>query len=950
MSPGEGIDTGREGGVAWEEVERSERSAIGNVRGNQSGEMIGLAFSGGGIRSATFNLGVIQGLARLRLLSRFDYLSTVSGGGYIGAWLTSLVCHFGKEQIETGANAQVTPELERAIALTADGANIEKAEAGGQDLLAMRVREAVEHLRTFSNYLTPRTGVLGLDTMTGGAIYTRNLGLNLALILCFGVGIFLLPHLVRGVVDCLASPTPACHFPDGMPDAFTAYAWIAGIFSLVSMAMIGWMLGPNVEQRSTVAGATGDGRTYAGALACQMAGLGLAGMIWSHAGSAFPPLKEDYLGWALIMGSMHVAAWLATWIVRAMTIRGAGPGLRDCDWKSLLTWFLGAELAGAFCGLLLCGLFDLAHYFLRGPTVAEWWSLAAAIREFPALTSEVNSWIWLTLMPSLVMTVLSAGFCLQIAIARGGLSAHDAEVLGRLGGAITLLCGAWAIMFALCGFAAATVSWSQEWLAASGFAAWLGTTLAAVLLGKSDKTGESRGGDVWERVAGILPPLFMAGFMVVLALITQILVGQLTGSVDAGPAKPEGWIEWVVHHARQGKAWWPGILGIFAGLVAAGCVLSRYVDINLFSYHGFYRNRLARCYLGAARWASGLWNPHKITGLDPADDLAMRELAAGTGVQRPYHIVNTALNITQPKNTAWLQRQAAPFVFTPKWCGYAMPGTGGQGEKVFMQPAAHFGGDAGPPLSLAVTISGAAASPNMGYHSSPAMAFLLTLFNVRLGAWCGNPAVDGAWRHAGPRNAIRYLVSELLGITNERSPFVYLSDGGHFENLGIYELVRRRCKLIVACDAGADDKYQFEDLANAVRKCELDFGVKFAGLALEDFYPAKEGACEILEKTRQRGQHFTKATILYPVAGGEPEEGTLIYIKAALTGDESADIVHYAAMHPDFPHESTGDQWFDEQQFESYRKLGYHSVMAAAGTLGDALGLPPAASLGATAA
>jgi hypothetical protein len=236
-----------------------------------------------------------------------------------------------------------------------------------------------------------------------------------------------------------------------------------------------------------------------------------------------------------------------------------------------------------------------------------------------------------------------------------------------------------------------------------------------------------------------------------------------------------------------------------------------------------------------------------------------------------------------------------------------------------------------------MALSGAAASPNMGYHSSPAMAFLLTLFNVRLGSWCGNPNSDPAWKSASPQLALRYLLSELLGRTDENKPFVYLSDGGHFENLGVYELVRRRCKLIVACDAGADSAYALEDLANAIEKCELDFGVRFEGLDLRTFAPRGDPVAGPIEARRQCTGHFTTGCVLYPIDGNGYEQGVFIYIKASICGNEPPDILHYAATHLDFPHESTSDQWFDEQQFESYRKLGFQAATAAADSIRAAL-------------
>ena len=112
----------------------------------------------------------------------------------------------------------------------------------------------------------------------------------------------------------------------------------------------------------------------------------------------------------------------------------------------------------------------------------------------------------------------------------------------------------------------------------------------------------------------------------------------------------------------------------------------------------------------------------------------------------------------------------------------------------------------------------------MGYHSSRPLAFFLSLFNARLGWWIGNPKHD-KYTDDGPRWGLYYLLAELMGLANEKRDYIYLSDGGHFDNLGLYELIRRRCKFIVCCDAGADPQFGFDDLGMAIRKIRADFGV-----------------------------------------------------------------------------------------------------------------------------
>jgi len=184
---------------------------------------------------------------------------------------------------------------------------------------------------------------------------------------------------------------------------------------------------------------------------------------------------------------------------------------------------------------------------------------------------------------------------------------------------------------------------------------------------------------------------------------------------------------------------------------------------------------------------------------------------------------------------------------------------------------------------------------------------------VRLGRWCPNPGYkkfDGT--KLSPKDGANYLLSELFGLTSDHSEFVYLSDGGHFENLGIYELVRRKCRHIIACDAGQDDQVGFEDLGNAVRKCYEDFGARI-DIDARALRPAQGGRfCQ---------QHCVMGKIHYK---DDPELGYLFYIKASLTGDEPIDVLQYAVANPVFPHQSTADQWFDEPQFESYRHLGRH--------------------------
>ena len=166
------------------------------------------------------------------------------------------------------------------------------------------------------------------------------------------------------------------------------------------------------------------------------------------------------------------------------------------------------------------------------------------------------------------------------------------------------------------------------------------------------------------------------------------------------------------------------------------------------------------------------------------------------------------------------------------------------------------------------------------------------------------------------------LAEEAFGLTTDDKPYVYLSDGGHFENLGLYEMVRRRCRFIVVVDAGCDPDFAFEDLGNALRKIFIDLGIRihFDGLGAIRNRPV--GADMEL---RNAIPYSAIGTIDYESADGTEEgcgNGHIVYVKPAYHGTEGAGIISYATAHPTFPHESTSDQFFTESQFESYRSLG----------------------------
>jgi hypothetical protein len=213
-----------------------------------------------------------------------------------------------------------------------------------------------------------------------------------------------------------------------------------------------------------------------------------------------------------------------------------------------------------------------------------------------------------------------------------------------------------------------------------------------------------------------------------------------------------------------------------------------------------------------------------------------------------------------------------------------------------------------------MAISAAAAAPQMGLGTMKTLSFWLALLNIRLGYWARKPHSKVAKLIGGP--GLFCLMREMLGTMNEKSSWLNLTDGGHIENLGVYELLRRRCKYIIAIDGEQDTSMTFHALTTLQRLAAIDFGVRI-DVNLDDLR---------LNDQRLSRSHFRFCRIRYPKAGrgSQDEFGYLLYVKLSLTGNEGEFIRRYRLDNPAFPHDSTADQFFTEAQFEAYRSLGEH--------------------------
>jgi hypothetical protein len=344
--------------------------------------------------------------------------------------------------------------------------------------------------------------------------------------------------------------------------------------------------------------------------------------------------------------------------------------------------------------------------------------------------------------------------------------------------------------------------------------------------------------------------------------------------------------------------------------------LSVFLNPNANSLHRLYRDRLSKAFL---------FKPNEIDSktkeLVPQDDLRLSKIKTAF---TPYPLINTAINLQGSKIANRRGRNADFFVLSPECVGSEATGycSAATMEKVTKDLN----------LGTALAISGAAASSNMGAKSIKVLAPTLAILNIRLGYWLRNPMYvspsPGSWLLD---RADLYFLFEMFGLLGETRQLVYLTDGGHIENLAIYELLKRKCRIIIAIDAEADPAMTFGSFCSLQRFARIDLGVRI-DLPWQDVSQITNDTSKAIaageSPKRNSGPHCAVGTIYYP----KGDRGYLIYIKSSMSGDENDYILNYKRRYPSFPHETTLDQLFSEEQFECYRSLGFHATL---GVFGD---------------
>ena len=815
-------------------------------------QLHGLSLSGGGIRSASFCLGVVEALAELGVLNQFHYVSSVSGGGYAASWLAAWsyrepdgIAGVQRTLRETSTNAAPPSE--------------------------------VQHLSRYVTYLAPRAGALSADLWSLLSAYFRNLTITLGTTLPAVIVLASIPMMMA---------------------LFAAFSrsrewivWLAGVVCVFTVTISGLgmrILAEANDHDSAARKATlARGLAYVGPLlgGASFAITLSAGGVLSWAAEASVSMHTAPI-WMIVVAAGAIAIGIATYHLVIGILQSKGLAISTRMKVGLRK--IPARLKHCVCvplsilvSLGVMALFELVVQLSFHSLLLE------APLKFAFATITLGPVFWCA-------AVLLGETFLQAVLSRE-LDDGDREWMARFGGLCLTTSVAWLL---LC---VATL-WLPVLAKIIGVGWVWGSFLLLLLIAK------------WLLAA----PRFLALAISVAATFCLCTIGFAIFFITD---------RWLAEGASFGdvelKVLYAGL-----GLFALAAALDLTVNINRFSMHALYRDRLVRTFLGASR------NKDRATG-DPGIPEG-QEKQFGERVGSPFHnfdahdnpqlnwlksdaswranhwmpifLFNASLNRTWHTSEPGRMAKAFSFSFSPFFCGSKFTG--------YCETEGYVSNEGGFTLGAAMATSGAALSSRSGRFDNRLLAFFLTLLNLRLGTWLGNPNNVKTRVMAGPRSSSKAYLTELFGGSSERRDWIHLSDGGHFENLGTYELIRRGCRKIVAIDGSADPDRNFSDLSNLIRLAREELNV-----GIEPVSNIRIGGREL-----SQGRYAALFSVNYP----EGASGRLIYIKPAFYSDTlfnvPIEVQSYAKSSSEFPHEPTMDQFFSAEQFDAYRRLGQHQI------------------------
>jgi hypothetical protein len=850
-------------------------------------DLTGLALSGGGIRSASFSLGIMQALAYAGWLKKIDYLSTVSGGGYIGSSLTWLLHRKWDEPpkpAEAARGASAPHEQEGQVRQIAYGVDRDNFPFGTYPMASTERPDGtasrptwdpvykgriLRFIRQHARYLTPGNGI---DMMSLVAVVLRN---SLFSLLAYGgmlVLVFLLlgwigfapvktlPHVVQGGLELLQLPLTMVD--EGYHAADSLVQFLKGSDNLKKLLEL------NLLHIAALA--------IAALFVLAIALYGILTQLIPHWGKFLQKLQGRY-PW------LHISSTSAR--------DNTGYGFRH---RGEVFWGRSFKVA---LFLAIVGFLPLIHCWIteapQQPTVSQTFSIAGTD---------------------------TAGNPVQI---EGELKTPKPP---------------------------GEESWWDRLRARMDWVLGMGSTLVGILSSLA----------AFNQTSSVKKSKIPMGLLVSVGTIA-LTFGFLLLAYAVYREAP-GWISGLdTVQLHQ----WPADAVLALGLVVM-IVVARFTNINYMSIHRYYRDRLMETFMPNVSSAVDVMG--SIPGISLDFDADATTLSAmNRNPVGPYHIVNTNVVLVSSYIPKFRARGGDNFILSSLYCG---SNATGWAETSAPSPFNDMS------FATAMAISGAAVNPNTGIGGEgatrqPYLSFLMGILNIRLGYWSGNPTPPAerrkrlkkldmkrgsgvgrmlrsmlyqfaTWRGICSKspNALCPGVSEIAfrKYLDENSKMLQLTDGGHFENLGLYELLRRRLKLIIVCDGGADKSFAFGDLANAIEKARADFGVlvNITSADLEKLTPRhkhhdKTGDEEAMSYAEQ-GYLIADITYHDPVSGEEHGEerpnrkGTLIYLTTTFFEKLSPDLYAYRKANAAFPDQPTSDQFFDDKQFEAYRELGYQTA------------------------
>ena len=749
--------------------------------------LVGLALSGGGIRSATFGLGVLEELQSHGLLEKVDYLSTVSGGGYVGAWL-SANC---KRAAERKAVIKNTSEPIDSNSAEENERNTKEYNKASKNWLCKGTdwTESIQHLRRYSNYLSPKVGLLSADSWTMAAVWIRNT-LLVQLTVIFAIAmLLLLPRLlfelfkkwpevgdwrwtaavlfilaVGGIAsnqwqlsrnndvpflrpECWARSLTAaliCFCMAVVPilyfkfDFFTddEIKWfvaapvacllvLTGFFLLPSaLKLVSW-IGVKIRIWRAVNAPTRINYSQGWvqllvAIPIMLSGYLFAAILWGQTVGEHTPIEfktlDSFSGmfklawryWPFPLSIALVSLWLISWFSKKKGKMG------------LFIALIAPIPAVMVLYVLMCTIILMMHGWAHPqPKVM--------------LQADPYEGMWLAFIwaPAMVLYAFSLAIVMLIGMMGRQSTEPGREWWSRLGAWLGIYGFAWMMIAVAAVYGpkwAALILDSDTWKGTSVIVGWLVTTLAGLFAAKSELTGGVRqiaksekttGKSLLDRFATVVPFIFIAGLFIGISTGLHLILLSISG-------KGWGWDAVSDLHLRHWEYMSSSpitvVWTLMGAVIACLLLLAWRVDINEFSLNAFYRSRLSRCYLGAARFIVGERKPQKFTEFDEKDDLRLADLGI-TDQQKtpvsPLHIVNCALNLGGSSDLALHTRHCASFTLTPYAVGSSYlskePSSGVRAPLGYQSINEYGSRENQPTLAQAISISGAAASPNMGY-------------------------------------------------------------------------------------------------------------------------------------------------------------------------------------------------------------------------------------------